>query len=102
MFVSSALLNSIGRLDAPFMTLPFNFIAIVSFLSFQTDEFNASNESSSINASMNGRKVNSNPYHSFNSMNYLSTFCSEASVDWLRVVEGSVLSMGQVYAVQVR
>ena len=63
------------------MTLPFNFIAIMSFLSFQTDEFNESNESSSINASMNGRKVNSSPYHSFNSMN----FCSELSVDWLRV-----------------
>ena len=38
-FVSAALLNSIGRLDAPFMTLPFNFIAIISFLNFQTDSY---------------------------------------------------------------
>ena len=44
-FISSALLNSLGKLNAPFMTLPFNFIALISFLNFQSSEFSPPAES---------------------------------------------------------
>jgi len=72
-FISSALLNSLGKLNVPFMTLPFNFIAIISFVNFQSDEYSLPDESFSP---------------------------SNDSIEWIRVLEGCVLSMGQVYAVQ--
>ena len=37
MFLSSALYNSLGKLRVPFMTLSFNFVAIISFMNWQTD-----------------------------------------------------------------
>jgi len=72
-FISSALLNSLGKLKAPFMTLPFNFIALISFLNFQSSEFSPPAE---------------------------SDLPLNDSIDWMKVLEGCVLSMGQVYAVQ--
>ena len=37
MFLSSALYNSLGKLRVPFMTLSFHFVAIISFMNWQTD-----------------------------------------------------------------
>ena len=36
-FLSSALYNSLGKLRVPFMTLSFNFVAIISFMNWQSD-----------------------------------------------------------------
>ena len=72
--VSSALLNSLGKLDVPFMTLPFNFIIIVCFLNFQSEDYTPPSSS--------GTSINT------------------TDIDWTRVIEGTVLSMGQVYAIQ--
>ena len=70
-------MNSISKLHVPFMTLPFNFIAIISFLNFQSEEY-----FSRIDATQNSNAGN-----------------NSTDIDWIRVVEGSVLSMGQVYAI---
>jgi len=75
--VSSALMNSISKLHVPFMTLPFNFIAIISFLNFQSEEY-----FSHLDASISIKSNN-----------------TSTDIDWIRVVEGMVVSMGQVYAV---
>ena len=71
MFISSALQNSLGHLNVPFMTLPFNFVAVISFLTWQT-----------------GR----NP-------GLEVEVAGNSSVEVERLVEGVVLSMGQVYAI---
>ena len=56
------------------MTIPFNLIIIVSFLNFQSEDYSPlSSGTSSMNSS---------------------------AIDWTRVMEGSVLSLGQVYAIQ--
>ena len=84
------------------MTLPFNFIAIISFLSFQTDQFYSDQKSTPKNVSLNGRKVDIY-FWKFELLNSIS-LCSNdimTDIEWLKVIEGSVLSMGQVYAVQV-
>jgi len=75
--VSSALQNSISKLHVPFMTLPFNFIAIISFLNFQSEEY----------------------FSRIDSTNTVNDSNISTDIDWIRVVEGTVLSMGQVYAV---
>ena len=36
-FLSSALYNSLGKLKVPFMTLSFNFVAIIAFMNWQSD-----------------------------------------------------------------
>ena len=75
MIVSSALMNSLGRLDAPFMTIPFNIIIIVAFLNFQSEDYTPQSSGA-------------------------SSMASTTDIDWSRVIEGTVLSMGQVYAIQ--
>ena len=75
--VSSALQNSISKLHVPFMTLPFNFIAIISFLNFQSEEY----------------------FSRIDATNTVNDSNISTDIDWIRVVEGTVLSMGQVYAV---
>jgi len=74
-FISSALQNSLGQLKVPFMTLPFNFVVIVSFLAWQNNEVKAE-----VLVEVAGNS-------------------SVQSVEWLEVVQGAVLSMGQVYAI---
>ena len=106
-FVSAALLNSIGRLDAPFMTLPFNFIAIISFLNFQTDSYMMP-PPAAVEEAVNTTIADNMRYPDilliYTPMNHdiQTHLCSDVeSIQWVAVVEGCVLSMGQVWAVQV-
>ena len=69
-FISSALQNSLCQLNVPFMTLPFNFVAVICFLTWQTDR-----QSEVVELSGN------------------------SSLQVGRLVEGAVLSLGQVYAI---
>ena len=105
-FVSAALLNSIGRLDAPFMTLPFNFIAIISFLNFQTDSYMLPQPAveEAVNTTMAENIRYTAIFLIYAPMNHdiQTLLCSDVeSIQWVAVVEGCVLSMGQVWAVQV-
>ena len=63
-FLSSALYNSLGKLKVPFMTLSFNFVAIIAFMNWQSDfggvivtDRNDDNGHNSTNTSINFLKV---------------------------------------------
>merc|ERR1739844_429406 len=74
--LSSALYSSLGKLRVPFMTLSFNFVAIISFMNWQSDA--------------GGVTVTDRlDDHGHN---------STTTINFLKVFEGSVLSMGEVYA----
>ena len=68
-FISSALQNSLCQLNVPFMTLPFNFVAVICFLTWQTDQ------------------------------SEVVELSGNSSLEVGRLVEGAVLSLGQVYAI---
>ena len=68
-FISSALHNSLGQINVPFMTLPFNIVALVSFSSWQSDQVS--------------------PLE-------VELEATNSSVEVLRMMEGTILSMGQV------
>lgn len=71
-FISSALNNSLGQINVPFMTLPFNIVALVSFSSWQSDQVS--------------------PLE-------VELEATNSSVEVLRMMEGTILSMGQVFAI---
>ena len=66
-FLSSALYNSLGKLRVPFMTLSFNFVAIISFMNWQSDSSGVTD-------------INDDYGHN-----------STKTIDFLKVLEGSVL-----------
>ena len=66
-FLSSALYNSLGKLRVPFMTLSFNFVAIISFMNWQSDSSGVTD-------------INDDYGHN-----------STTSINFMKVLEGSVL-----------
>ena len=66
-FLSSALYNSLGKLRVPFMTLSFNFVAIISFMNWQSDSSGVTD-------------INDDYGHN-----------STTSINFLKVLEGSIL-----------
>ena len=66
-FLSSALYNSLGKLRVPFMTLSFNFVAIISFMNWQSDSSGVTD-------------INDDYGHN-----------STRAINFIKVLEGSVL-----------
>jgi len=118
-FVCSALGNILGKFGVPYLTFPFNLLAIVTFLSLQTiypslpkeDKNNLSYNCSLLEAQF---QDTSNPFHYMNESKIeiqnassvieneyglYQEFC-DTDIDWHKVGIGIALSMGQVWAVK--
>ena len=80
-FIASALNNLLGKFSLPFMTLPFNIVAICTFITLMPDQ---DIHIHSIPENITEPIIESNV---------------TASISWVGVGQGILLSMGQVYAV---
>jgi len=80
-FIASALNNLLGTFSLPFMTLPFNIVAICTFITLMPDQ---DIHIHSLPENITEPIIESNV---------------TASISWLGVGQGILLSMGQVYAV---
>ena len=110
-FVCSALGNVLGKFGVPYLTFPFNILAITSFLTLQTiypkEPAPAAIETLTVGCQEEMSSIASPPLGialinaSTNAANINQTLCAAGSKEivWSSVGMGIVLSMGQVNSI---
>jgi len=85
-FICAAFGNTLGKANIPYLALPFNLIAVCTFLTIQPLQDD--------NSSLNIKNLND-----LNSTDVLHNTTNSEAINWCGVGRGILVSMGQVYAI---